>query len=152
MKLIGALLLAAVVVMPIAASAQETTEPQTPAATTDAMSPLTAGPNGKLISQKSLAHSWWCRGMACVSRLPAEGDVCAELDPVNKGACHAQDKAHVLRAFDVRQGAEVILVLTSASLCSGQLRRWKRDANLQKPSCEVSTPGAFFGIEVSDKE
>ena len=61
--------------------------------------------------------------------------------PVNKGTCHGQEKAHVLRAFDVRQQAEVILVLTSASLCSGQLRRWKRDANLQKATCEVSTPG-----------
>jgi hypothetical protein len=152
MKLIGALLLA-VVSLPPAAFAEETTSSATAAPpTTEAMSPLTAGPNGPPISQKRLAHSWWCRGMACVSSLPAEGDVCAELDPVNKGACHAQDKAHVLRAFDARQGAEVILVLTSASLCAGQLRRWKRDANLQKPSCEVSTPGAFFGIEVSDKD
>jgi hypothetical protein len=118
----------------------------------EAMSALTAGPNGPPISRKDLSTLWWCRGMACVSRLPAEGDVCAELDPVNKGKCHGQAKAHVLRAIDVRQQAEVILVLTSASLCSGQLRRWKRDPNLQNPSCEVSTPGASFGMEVSDKD
>lgn len=122
------------------------------AADEEAMSPLTAGPHGPPIPQRVLATKWWCRGMACVSRFPAEGDVCAELDPVNKGACHAQDKAHVLRAFDVRQQAEVMLVLTSASLCAGQLRRWKRDANLQNPTCEVSTPGAFFGVDVSDKD
>jgi hypothetical protein len=118
----------------------------------EAMSPLTAGPNGPSISERNLASKWWCRGMACVSSLPAQGDVCAELDPVNKGPCHGQDKAHVLRAFDVRQQAQVILVLTSASLCAGQLRRWKRDANLQTPTCEAATPAAFFGVDVSDKE
>jgi hypothetical protein len=118
----------------------------------EAMSALTAGPNGPPISQRNLASMWWCRGMACVSRLPAEGDVCAELDAVNKGTCHGQEKAHVLRAFDVRQQAEVILVLTSASLCAGQLRRWKKDANLQKTTCEVSTPATFFGVEVSEKD
>jgi hypothetical protein len=117
-----------------------------------ALSALTAGPTGPAISQRDLASLWWCRGMACVSRLPAEGDVCAELDPVNKGACHGQAKAYVLRAFDVRQQAEVILVLTSSSLCEGQLRRWKKDANLQKAACEVSTPGAFFGMDVSEKD
>lgn len=139
MKKIGALLLA-VSISSVAFAEDE------------AMSSLTAGPNGPAISQRQLATMWWCRGMACVSRMPAEGDVCAELDPVNKGACHGQEKAHVLRAIDVRQQAEVILVLTSASLCAGQLRRWKRDANLQKATCEVSTPAAFFGVEVSDKD
>jgi hypothetical protein len=150
MKPFAAFVLAAAVSLAGLASAQQT--PTTTSAASDVMSPLTAGPQGRPIPQRDLASSWWCRGMACVSRLPAEGDVCAELDPVNKGACHAQGKAHVLRAFDVRQQAEVILVLTSSSLCAGQLRRWKRDANLQKPTCEVATPGAFFGLEVSDKD
>jgi hypothetical protein len=121
-------------------------------ADSEAMSPLRAGPNGPAISQKDLASKWWCRGYACVSRLPAEGDVCAELDPVNKGACRPQDKAHVLRAFDVRQQAEVILVLTTASLCQGQLRRWKRDTNLQKPTCEIATPADFFGVTVEEND
>jgi hypothetical protein len=116
------------------------------------MSRLTAGPTGPAIPERQLAARWWCRGMVCVSRLPAEGDVCAELDPVNKGACHGQDKAYVLRAMDLRQQAEVILVLTSASLCARLLRRWKRDANLDKPTCEVATPAAFFGVDASEPD
>lgn len=118
----------------------------------DAMSPLTAGVNGPAISQKDLTNRWWCRGMVCVSSLPAEGDVCAAIDRVNKGPCHPQEKAHVLRAFDAQQGAEVILVLSSAPVCARQLRRWKKDSNLQNPTCEVSTPAAFFGVEVSDQD
>jgi hypothetical protein len=124
----------------------------TAAAEGDAMSLLTAGPQGPFIAQRELTTRWWCRGMVCVSQLPSEGDVCAELAPVNKGPCHGRDKAHVARAFDERQQAEIVLVLTSPSLCASQLRRWKRDANLKNPTCEVSTPGAFFGVEVSDRE
>jgi hypothetical protein len=121
-------------------------------ATDEPMSQLTAGPQGTFIPQRELTTRWWCRGMVCVSQLPAEGDVCAGLDPINKGPCHGQDKAHVLRAFDNRQQAEILLVLTSANLCASQLRRWKRDSNLRNLSCEASTPGAFFGVEVSDKD
>jgi hypothetical protein len=116
------------------------------------MSQLTAGPNGKAIPERQLSTMWWCRGMVCVSRLPSEGDVCAELTAVNKGACRGQEKAYILRATDLSQQAEVILVLSSASLCARQLRRWKRDANLDKPVCEVATPAAFFGLDVSERD
>jgi hypothetical protein len=122
------------------------------AAEDEPMSLLTAGPQGPFIPQRELTTRWWCRGMVCVSQLPGEGDVCAGLDPINKGPCHGRDKAHVLRAFDDRQQAEIVLVLTTPGLCASQLRRWKRDANLHNLTCEASTPGAFFGVEVSDKD
>lgn len=118
----------------------------------EALSRLTAGPQGAAIPQRALTTKWWCRGMVCVSSLPDEGDVCAGIGAVNKGPCKSQEKAHVLRAHDLRQDAEVILVLTTASICANQLRRWKKDANLRDPVCQVATAGDFFGVNLTGDE